>query len=121
MNKHRFILHNRDIAERASQAILALPHDPPMEVIVRPWKNTRSRDQNDLYWAILTKISGEIGHSVDELHEIMKMQFLGYDRIQYKDMLIERPRSTTKLTKKEFSDFVEQVMVWAASEFGVTV
>lgn len=48
----------------------------PVEVIVKPYKSTRSKDQNALYWKWVTLMADDLGNTKDELHEELKRMFL---------------------------------------------
>ncbi len=48
----------------------------PVEVIIQPYKKTRSQQQNALYWSWLNIIAHELGNTSDELHTDMKRRFL---------------------------------------------
>jgi len=75
---------------------------------------TRSGEQNRLYWAELGKLADKHGHTPSLWHEYFKKQFLGEHTVLIRDEVIWVSPSTTKLTKAEFSDYVEQVFAWVA-------
>lgn len=47
-----------------------------LEVVIRPYKETRSQQQHKLYWKWITIIADETGHSKDQMHEQLKRRFL---------------------------------------------
>jgi hypothetical protein len=90
-------------------------------LILRP--ETRSEAQNRRYWGkgVLHQIAeqatvGGRKYAADVWHEENKRRFLG---------VMEMPdgsvvgKSTTNLTKAQFSDFCTQVEAWASTELGV--
>ena len=88
--------------------------DEPLEIVIKPWRSTRSTEANRFYWMILGVISSEIGHSKDELHDILRQKFLGgEERIIDGVSYLVLP-STTKLKVQEMSDYIEQICAWAA-------
>ena len=89
------------------------------EVVIRPKK--RSLDQNALYWKWLEIISNDTGYTKDELHDSFRQHFLGSEFKQsiFGDVYPEL-KSTTKLKKKEFTEYLNKVQVYAAQQ-GITL
>ena len=89
----------------------------------------RSLQQNNYYWEILDEyvqpLLYELGwehiKNKEAAHEFMCSLFLKVSdvNIQTGEMK-ERIRSTTELTKIEFSTYLEEIWKWAA-EFGVVI
>lgn len=77
-------------------------------------KATRSSAQNRYLHGVAYKaISETTGYTTEEVHEICKAKFLAHTiHIGEEDMDI--PKSTTKLTTDEFSEYVEAIKRWAA-------
>ena len=114
-----------------------LPIDPehPVEIVIRLAQKKRTVDQNSLMWSALTEIAEQAwvqGRQYDAeiLHELMKRELLpedhrdGVTREGYRKWAIlpngERQcvGSTTMLTTRGFSDYIEQI--WAkGAELGV--
>lgn len=70
---------------------------------------TRSLPQNAYYHVYLDVIAGETGHSSEELHELFKKKFLSR---RFKLVLgehVEIGKSTARLTKSEFSDYLDRI------------
>ena len=120
MNK-RFIIRNRQIAERAADCVRVLPvEDKPLEVIVRPVKSKRSLDLNDYYWKLIRDIATFTGDSVDATSIDMKAEFLtplsekalpdGRIFVQYK--------STADMGVRELTEFCEKIESFAITELG---
>ena len=103
--------HNRDVAK---QMVDNAPDGYVLEV--RPAK--RSLDSNRYYWAVLGDISEQmvVGKSYEPSiwHVYFKQLFLP-DLIQElpDGSLSIVPPSSTKLTQKEFSEYLEKVVKWA--------
>lgn len=95
-----------------------------VEVIVRPiTRNTsRSNEQNKYYWAVVIKlISEEQGSSAEEVHEILKQQFLSKE-ISMGGRVFNVPKySTTELTTAQFEEFLSNVRQWASINLGVYI
>lgn len=88
-----------------------------VEVTVRKYRRTRTLEQNRYYWGVVIYILADFfGYSKEEMHEAMKWKFL-----KQVDMPIETVRSTTDLSTKEFSDYIENIVRWASSEYQVVI
>ena len=103
--------HNRDVAK---QMVDNAPDGYVLEV--RPAK--RSLDSNRYYWAVLGDISEQmvVGKAYEPSiwHVYFKQLFLPDLMQELPDgSLSIVPPSSTKLTQKEFSEYVEKVVKWA--------
>ena len=79
------------------------------ELVFRKQKVKRTLPQNSLYWvAYITPLAEYLGYSAIELHGIIKY-------------LILRPefnlKSTTELSKYEWTSFLDKIEFWAWNEF----
>lgn len=84
-----------------------------VEIRIRQNRSKRSTLQNNYYWLILSIFAKEIGYSVEELHEACKFKFLS-NMVVLGNKEEVFAHSTTKLSKSEFSDYVECIKQWAA-------
>lgn len=112
-----FILKNNTVRRNAIEAIGALyiPEKPSHEVIIREVQ--RSSNQNRLYWKWLKIIGNALGCTDDDMHDAFKRHFLGevitrdrFGRVR------ERPKSSAKLKKSEFMEYMNKVAIYAESE-----
>lgn len=106
----------RVINENVRQNLINEIKQKPLGYQVKIEDLKRSNPQNALYWACIQIIAKETGHNKDELHEAFKRQFIGVE--QGKDLfgnLYLRPKSSAKLKKKEFSEYMTKVEVFANS------
>lgn len=81
----------------------------------------RSLPQNRYYWAILKIIGDELGYKDDDLHEALKAKFIGME--EGRDVfgnLYRKPISTTTLSKKEFTEYMDKVFALAA-QMNITI
>lgn len=110
------------------------------EVTPRTWcvafgeaEDDRSLQQNRLYWGVILRqiseralIAGQ-RYTADAWHELFKRQFLGYEVIKApvagrkRPTIYRRLRSTTKLTVRQMSEYLERVIAFAATDLGVTI
>lgn len=77
-------------------------------LILKPWKNSRTNQQNRRYWALLTAAARELGNDdPEDLHEGLALKFL---KLPPDDVTgLERRLSTTKLNTAEFNDYMDAV------------
>lgn len=79
--------------------------------------------QNNYLWGVVYEyIANDTGLDVEEIHEEMKERFL--PRFFEKDEAgVERPleKSTTRLSTKEFTVYIEKVRAWAGTELGINI
>lgn len=86
----------------------------------RPFRKDRSNNQNRYYWGVVVKLLSEhTGFNEDEMHEVLKYKFLTEKKILstkkgWEDVSIST--STTRLTTKQFEEFMTKVRQWASIE-----
>lgn len=97
-----------------------MPDDGTMKLEIKKNASKRTDAQNKLYWFWLGIIGDDTGYRPDEIHKLMKMQFL--EPITYRIMdkdVIDYP-STTKLTVREFTEYLNMIELWA-SDLGMVM
>lgn len=78
----------------------------------------RSEQQNRYYWGVVVDLlAAHTGYTSDEMHEALKMKFL---RITLPN-LPDTVQSTARLTKDQFSEYIEKIQKWAATEMGCMI
>jgi hypothetical protein len=101
---------------------LANFNDKRVEITIKRLSAKRSDRQNRLYWLYVSIIAKEIGYAKNELHEIMKWQFLKREKVNEKTgSVMYYTISTTSLNKLEFADMVTEIIQWAALEFDIVL
>ena len=111
-----------EIAERTrfTEYVKALP-DGPMEVVVRRRQQQRSLDQNAWIWGVAYPvIAEELGydkHEHEDLHYALVAKCFGEHFDKRLGAMVPNKRSS-KLTTKEFSDYMEWLVRFAATELG---
>lgn len=75
----------------------------------------RTLPQNSLYWGVYVKIIADyLGYFPDELHAELKLLFNPKDS---RLVLGEKVGgTTTKMTRKEFTEYLEKIRIWAMQE-----
>ena len=130
MTSQRFILHpNGDpqVIQNLYQAITNRDAEKSWEVIIKPYRKNRSLDQNNYYWGVvlptiqyvIQESRGE-HYSTEDLHEWFRDKFLPHRVITIKGETKAVQPSTSKLTIKEFSDYLESIIQFAA-ESGIVI
>ncbi|MFZ5365411.1 MAG: hypothetical protein ACOZBH_04430 [Patescibacteria group bacterium] len=88
-----------------------------VEVVVKPRRHDRSDKQNNYLWGVVYKlISEHTGYSDEEVHLIFKTMFLKKRIGQF-----EVVGSTAKLNTKEFTEYINKIIDWAARELLVEI
>jgi hypothetical protein len=118
-------------------------------VTIEKMKSSRSIQQNRLYWVYVDILAKEIGESKEEMHEIIKYIFLSQKRyisvVNGKSVILaledgiyvdaktgeiydiekvepyDKIGTTTTLTKSEFIEFIENLIIWAKEFLNVTL
>jgi len=115
----KLIVRDEDIRQRALDFIAGLDLDKPWELTVKPYVKKRSLEQNNLYHQWVGAIAGETGHSHDEVHEWLKAEYLAPRMVEINGKTQQWRPTTTKLTTKEMSEFMDQVYVFGTSQLGL--
>ena len=93
-------------------------------------RKVRSLSQNAYYWAVVCGMvkdglrdAGYDAVMTDEdAHEVMKHLFLKKEIVNKNtDERIPSVRSTTELTTFEFSEYIEQIISWAAQYLNIVI
>ena len=91
-----------------------------LSVTIEPKKSKRTSPQNALWWVYMDVIAREFGYTKDEMHEICKYKFLLSEKVDEKTgLVLKYIRSTTELNKEEFSELIENLYAWAATDFNI--
>lgn len=113
--KRRWILRSTRIRDFACGVLGELklqeePNDEPvLELILRPFKEGRSLEQNDMFHAWCGSIAEKTGHSKAEIKDILLETVFGTE--EYLNLNGEkrtRLRQTSGLNKNEMSELIER-------------
>ena len=120
----KLIVFNQESKVEPIRLINRLSPDKRWVITIEAEKKRRTLSQNNLMWMwidTICKMCGdERGYTKDEMARIFKQKFLvpnvvtlnGEEFIEY---------STKKLSKKEMSEYMNHIEMFAAQEFGVFV
>lgn len=115
------IIRNETDKDRAIRHIKALNMDKPWQMECKPYKKNRSIAQNKLMWKWFKEIGDELGHdNTDVVYADMVEMFLlliDYTGLDGKPK--QRRQGTSKLTTKEFTEFLEKVDRFSVSFLGI--
>jgi hypothetical protein len=83
------------------------------ELTIEKERRGRTLNQNSYYWSVIIEILGNhFGYEAEEMHEALKIKFLK----KHEDTDLVTVGSTTKLSTKEFGEYLDKIMRWAATE-----
>ncbi len=92
-----------------------------VEIIVKPWKQKRTDEQNKYLWGVVYKcLSDWNGNSTEEWHEICKQMFLPPHQVMFERKFYTMRLTTTTKSTKEFAEYVDKIIQFAA-EHGVVI
>lgn len=101
-----------DSIEKRSAAaghVARLTASPLMAVEIKPHKRSRSVAQNRLYWMWVHVLSDYLGYDEQELHLLFRERFLGYEPVEIRGETVHTLKSTTELTVRQFTDYLNRV------------
>jgi hypothetical protein len=128
-----------DLAKQRRDAAGPDPVDQDTgEVLPRVWRwvftlagDDRSLQQNRFYWGVvLPQIADQAvidgkRYAADAWHELFKRQYLGFEVVKTtvagrsRKQVIRRLRSTTALSVRRMSQYLDQVIAFGAADLGV--
>lgn len=117
----QYVARGQGELQRVADVIRRLAPTKAWRIDLTPHRAKRSSEQNAYLWVLYTAIAKSTGHTPEEIHKALKRKFLPPVIVTIGDEEIAVPGSTTKLEPPEFSDYIERVQAWAASELGVVV
>jgi hypothetical protein len=103
------------VVERIASALLALPIEQGWRVEIHEHKSTRSSQQNRLLWSLYDQIIKKGGEAMqgwgrEDLHEFFLIHHFGSEtRTLFGKKRLTPVRRSSRLSKKEFSDFVDAI------------
>ena len=87
---------------------------------VREAKDIRTNAQNRLWWKWIELIADETGNEKQEIHSILKYKFLLKEEI-IDGEIHQGLKSTTTLTKEEFTKLTQEVFYWANDTLNINL
>jgi len=105
----RYILIDEKRRSNCIDEISKIDITKPIEVTIKRYKKNRTNSQNNLYHMWKEPISLASGYSEKELHEILKLNFLGADLYLYKGDYYLKPISTSEQSIPDMANFLRKV------------
>jgi len=96
---------------------LSVEDMPPLEIVIRPYRQKRSLQQNALlhkWFDEISKVTGE--YTADDIKTLMKAKF-SPRKLVCGEMI---PTATSNLNSAQMAEFMEQVAAFAAT-YGVAL
>lgn len=114
-----FIISSEERRAAAADFVSRIRKSPLMSVEIKPYKRNRSEAQNRLMWMWYHIISMDTGQIAEDLHEEMKVRVLGVEEKEVlgpygKMVRLIVPKSSTKLSTQEMTDFLRAIEALAA-------
>lgn len=111
----RYILIDEKRRSNCIDEISKIDITKPIEVTIKPYKKNRTNSQNALMWMWLLDIAAHFGYTEDELHEVLKVRFLGVERKTVGNIDLVQPISTTTLSTKQMAEYLLKIEALAES------
>lgn len=111
--KEAFLLSERApwAIDNCIREIRDLPKDKAFLVTIEEKTPKRSTQQNNYYWKCISILGDHFGYTREEMHEELAARWLGLiERKTVGGHVIIEPRSTTTLTIKEFSEYLDRII-----------
>lgn len=91
-------------------------------VEIKKYRKNRSLEQNGYYWGVVIEIlSREFGCIPEEMHEILKARFNSEITILPNGEEVRHVKSTKDKDTFNFEEYLEDIRVWADTEFGINI
>ena len=114
-----------NILQGIQDAMVANPDGATNQIEIRPYKSSRSLSQNNLLHMWCRQLSLDYAESHGKFYSpehwklYMTQMFLGSESTEVNGVIITDLRKTSKLNVKEFTEFLEQVDMYAGSELSI--
>jgi hypothetical protein len=117
----KFTVSGENDRKAVKSYIDKLPDGKTFTVEVSARKETRSLNQNRLYWLWLTCIEQETGNDREILHHEFGMMFLPKKTGTMNGKTIELPVSTSTMNSDQFKQYLNKVQIFASAELGIVL
>lgn len=120
--KQEFILHpgRKDITSRCVTFIKGLSQQKRWRISISQYRKKRSNEQNALLHKQLSILAEHLGYSLKEMKIVAKDYLLGPCKvIELNGETFKFYPETSQMTTTELAGFMNELIAWAATEFGV--
>lgn len=108
-----FVTRTPEAYKNCLQHISNLPTHKIFDVSIDEHKSTRSVQQNRFYWAIIKIMADHVGMGKEDMHRTFAIRLLEPDLFVVDGKQYVGAKSTTKLTTKEFTDYLNGIQAVA--------
>lgn len=78
-------------------------------VVIKPYKAQRSNPQNRYMHYAFNLVADHYGYEMEDVKELMKDKFLGYEEVEIAGQIIKKLKSTTDLNTEQQEIFMDKV------------
>jgi len=109
------------------EAVSVITSDVIQEVTIKPYKKSRSHEQNALLHALMRQLSEKYSESYGETvapevwKEFFKQRFLGQESVEVGGEHFVYTRHTSKLSTAPMAKFIDQCVMWSAEDLGIVL
>lgn len=104
-----FVIRNPEIQNNCIAMLKTLEPYKAWDVTIGEHKTKRSGQQNRLYWSWMNIIGKDSGLSKDDMHATFSIRLLGPELFVVDGKQYIRAKSTTSLSTKEFTDYLDKI------------
>lgn len=104
-----FIIDSEARRSAALKYLSEMPLSRSTSVEIKDYHRNRTKSQNRLYWMWVHIIAPFCGYDEEELHLILREQFLGYEVITIRGQQVLTLKSTTELSTKQMTAYLDLV------------
>jgi hypothetical protein len=104
-----------ELSDQLKAFIASQEEGKSLKLSIEPISKTRSKAQNSYYWVCMQIMGKEWGYTKEEVHEVMKIRFLGSDSLFVGLDEYHIPKTTGTLTTAQFAEYMEKVIHLAAT------
>jgi hypothetical protein len=118
-----FVINSASAKKEALSAVMSIMSGAPIMVVtIEPYKRDRTKDQNKAYWkVILAPIEEATGTEAKLWHEFFKTLFVKPEFHTLCGITFAIKETTTKMTTKEFNEYIESIRRWTAEHLNITL
>lgn len=123
MKSESFNFINHQVRDNFIKRVLEIPCDGKTQGSISEVKDIRRSAQNRLYWKWLKELADHINfhkpetdehiYSDDDMHEYFRQNLLPKNIVEVFGQFVEKRKTTTKLSVKEFSEYLNQIELFA--------
>lgn len=130
-DKQSFIIRNKRILDNAVSAVQAIQDEPVMQVIIKPYRKSKSEEQLGYLWAgVLPSICKHLAdtgldqgahYTPDDIYEWMVDEYAETRVVTIQGKSKIAKLSASKMNTKEMATFIENIIQHAADKMGFAV